>query len=204
MEPFWEKYPVHEKKEIEEILDQYKIGVIPAEESKLLVRHTIQKMEELQEKKTLRLEPNDYKLHLEGVDMACLSLTIKDIKTKFQKHNLEADLKCSAKKELKAEKPIWSGALLKDVLESGTKVSNPQLYFVHFIGLDGGFAVSVPLDTVLKEEVKVLLAYEMNGRELQPKQGYPIRVIVPMDTGYRSVKWLGKVILNKERQVNLS
>jgi len=36
----------------------------------------------------------------------------------------------------------------------------------------------------------VLLAYEMNGRELEPQHGHPVRLIVPGWYGMASVKWL--------------
>jgi DMSO/TMAO reductase YedYZ molybdopterin-dependent catalytic subunit len=40
---------------------------------------------------------------------------------------------------------------------------------------------------------EVLLAYEMNGRPLQPQHGFPLRLIVPGWYGMASVKWLTKI-----------
>lgn len=44
----------------------------------------------------------------------------------------------------------------------------------------------------------VLLAYKMNGQELNRDHGYPIRVIVPGVVGARNVKWLGRIVISKE------
>ncbi len=38
----------------------------------------------------------------------------------------------------------------------------------------------------------VLLAYEMNGKELSRDHGYPVRAVVPGVTGARNVKWLSE------------
>ncbi|PFH31687.1 putative sulfite oxidase [Besnoitia besnoiti] len=42
----------------------------------------------------------------------------------------------------------------------------------------------------------VLLAYEMNGKDLPVDHGAPVRVIVPGAVGARSVKWLKKITLS--------
>ena len=44
----------------------------------------------------------------------------------------------------------------------------------------------------------VLLAYEMNGEELPPEHGYPIRVVVPGHVGVRNVKWVTKITTSDE------
>jgi DMSO/TMAO reductase YedYZ molybdopterin-dependent catalytic subunit len=43
-------------------------------------------------------------------------------------------------------------------------------------------------------EPDVLIAYQMNGRDLTPEHGYPMRVIVPGHYGMASVKWLTRII----------
>ena len=40
---------------------------------------------------------------------------------------------------------------------------------------------------------EVLLAYEMNGRPLEPQHGYPLRLLVPGWYGMTSVKWLRSI-----------
>jgi DMSO/TMAO reductase YedYZ molybdopterin-dependent catalytic subunit len=40
---------------------------------------------------------------------------------------------------------------------------------------------------------EVLIAYQMNGRDLSPDNGYPVRAIVPGHYGMASVKWLTRI-----------
>jgi DMSO/TMAO reductase YedYZ molybdopterin-dependent catalytic subunit len=54
------------------------------------------------------------------------------------------------------------------------------------------FARSVPIGKALGD---VFLAYKMNGEELSPAHGYPVRAIVPGWYGMASVKWLSRVIV---------
>ena len=58
-------------------------------------------------------------------------------------------------------------------------------------GVDNGH-VRRPLP-VEKALDGALLAYEMNGRELPPDHGFPLRLVVPGWIGVASVKWLGSL-----------
>jgi DMSO/TMAO reductase YedYZ molybdopterin-dependent catalytic subunit len=53
------------------------------------------------------------------------------------------------------------------------------------------YARSLPRSKALKPEV--LIAYQMNGRELRPDHGFPVRAIVPGHFGMASVKWLTRI-----------
>ena len=53
------------------------------------------------------------------------------------------------------------------------------------------YARSLPLSKALQGEV--LIAYQMNGRDLRPDHGYPVRAIVPGHFGMASVKWLTRI-----------
>lgn len=54
------------------------------------------------------------------------------------------------------------------------------------------FARSIPLE---KGRCDVLLAYKMNGEDLPPEHGYPLRAIVPGWYAMASVKWLQRIIV---------
>ena len=43
-------------------------------------------------------------------------------------------------------------------------------------------------------EPDVLIAYQMNGQDLTPDHGYPLRAIVPGHYGMASVKWLTNIV----------
>src|SRR5438552_4052907 len=53
------------------------------------------------------------------------------------------------------------------------------------------YARSLPRDKAMQREV--LIAYQMNGRDLPVDHGYPVRAIVPGHYGMASVKWLTHV-----------
>jgi DMSO/TMAO reductase YedYZ molybdopterin-dependent catalytic subunit len=44
----------------------------------------------------------------------------------------------------------------------------------------------------------VLIAYQMNGRELSLDHGYPVRAVVPGHYGMASVKWLTRICAVRE------
>ena len=54
------------------------------------------------------------------------------------------------------------------------------------------FARSVPLGRAMDD---VLLAFEMNGEQLSPAHGFPLRAIVPGWYGMASIKWLQRIIV---------
>ena len=92
----------------------------------------------------------------------------------------------------------WAGVSLAQVLErAGVKSSAVD---VVFSGADRGpdeiaadppdvtYERSIPVDKAMHPDT--LLAYEMNGEDLPPLHGYPLRLIVPGWYGMNSIKWL--------------
>lgn len=57
------------------------------------------------------------------------------------------------------------------------------------------FARSIPLS----KASEVILAYKMNGEELEPPHGFPLRAIVPGWYAMASIKWLQRVIVTDKR-----
>ncbi len=101
----------------------------------------------------------------------------------------------------------WTGVSLAQVLDmAGVK---PSAVSVVFEGADHGpdevagdppdvsYERSLPVDKATHPDT--LLAYEMNGEELPPLHGYPLRLVAPGWYGMCSVKWLvGIRILDHE------
>jgi DMSO/TMAO reductase YedYZ molybdopterin-dependent catalytic subunit len=98
----------------------------------------------------------------------------------------------------------WTGVPLAAVLEkAGLRGSAVEVVLE---GLDTGepaneprpmgpiaFARSLPLAKARRPEV--LLAWAMNGKELTPEHGYPLRVVVGGWYGMASVKWLSGIVV---------
>lgn len=94
----------------------------------------------------------------------------------------------------------WTGVPLREVLNlAGVKEGAVDVLLV---GLDeeapeGGFRRAIPLDVAMDENT--LLAYQMNGEELPPDHGYPLRAVVPGWVGSNSIKWLGYIEVSSQR-----
>jgi DMSO/TMAO reductase YedYZ molybdopterin-dependent catalytic subunit len=97
----------------------------------------------------------------------------------------------------------WTGVPLSALLDRAVVKSNAREVVLE--GADCGiledpksppgeltFARSIPLS---KATTDVLLAYKMNGSELPPQHGFPVRAIVPGWYAVASVKWLQRVII---------
>jgi DMSO/TMAO reductase YedYZ molybdopterin-dependent catalytic subunit len=63
------------------------------------------------------------------------------------------------------------------------------------------YARSLPLDKAIQREV--LIAYQMNGRDLPLDHGYPVRAIVPGHYEMASVKWLGTPVRRALGEIKL-
>src|SRR5262249_7260105 len=55
------------------------------------------------------------------------------------------------------------------------------------------YARSLSLQNARRPEV--LLAYQMNGKDLPPNHGFPVRAVVPGWYGMASVKWLTRIVV---------
>ncbi len=91
----------------------------------------------------------------------------------------------------------WTGTPLGPILrEAGLE---PEAVEVVFSGADRGIQGGVEHDYERSLSVAdatvddVLLVYEMNGRDLPPQHGYPVRVLVPGWYGMTNVKWLRRI-----------
>lgn len=89
----------------------------------------------------------------------------------------------------------WTGVPLREILErAGIKESAREVM------LESLDAVSmrrpIPLTKALEEGT--LLAFGMNGEELPPDHGFPVRALVPRWAAVASVKWLAEIFVSEE------
>ncbi|MHA7223262.1 sulfite oxidase [Arthrobacter sp. RHLT1-20] len=91
----------------------------------------------------------------------------------------------------------WTGVPLAYLLtQAGVDDDAVEVVFTGAdTGIQGGvrqqFARSLPIDEALRPDL--VLAYRMNGAELPPQHGYPLRLVVPGWYGMASVKWLSSI-----------
>src|SRR5207248_480164 len=97
----------------------------------------------------------------------------------------------------------WTGVRLSVLLHRA--VVRPNAREVILEGADHGmladpksppgelrYSRSIPLE---KAQRDVLLAYRMNGKDVPPEHGFPVRAIVPGWYAMASVKWLQRIIV---------
>jgi DMSO/TMAO reductase YedYZ molybdopterin-dependent catalytic subunit len=83
----------------------------------------------------------------------------------------------------------WKGVHLKSLIH--LVKPSPQASYVHFYSFDGVYTESLSLSEALHPTV--MLAYQLNGKPLSTKQGFPLRLVVPTMYGYKSIKWVNRV-----------
>lgn len=69
-----------------------------------------------------------------------------------------------------------------------------------YVGLetpDRGYYVSIDTESMLHPQT--ILAYEMNGRPLAPSHGAPLRLIIPVKYGIKSLKRVGRIFFSETR-----
>jgi DMSO/TMAO reductase YedYZ molybdopterin-dependent catalytic subunit len=83
----------------------------------------------------------------------------------------------------------WNGLRLSDLARAvGT---DPRVRYVEFRSFDANYWSSWDLGSALHPQT--LLAYGMNGHDLHPDHGAPLRLYSAVKLGYKSVKYLTEV-----------
>lgn len=165
------------------------------------------------------IDVKSWRLKIEGEVETPLALTYDEVRA-MESRTIAVTLECAGNGRAFLTPPAggtqwergavgnaeWTGVLLSDVLRrAGLKNSVRELIFE---GADRGeikeppgpagkihYARSMPLK---KANEDVLLAFKMNGEELTPAHGSPLRVIVPGWYGMASVKWLTRIIASAQ------
>ena len=172
--------------------------------------------------KTPTIDRSTYALRVYGDGLAtprsegeALSLTFADLQ-KLPHHELTAVVECTGNGRslfttqqgqnvsgtawtLGAVGTVrWSGVRLRDVLAAVGL--SPDAVSVQATGLDDPFStygrVRRPF-SVEKALDDALLAWGMNGEDLLPDHGYPLRLVLPGWVGIASIKWLGSLEVAK-------
>jgi len=105
---------------------------------------------------------------------------------------------------------LWEGVPLREVIRLTRPTANLRRVWYHGYHSDPakpgpGFQSSLSINRVLEDppgEQPVILAYKMNGDWLAPKRGGPVRLLVPDGYGFKSIKWLQRVVLTNDPNPN--
>jgi DMSO/TMAO reductase YedYZ molybdopterin-dependent catalytic subunit len=165
---------------------------------------------------TPELNPAAYLLSIRGAVLNELSLSYADIRA-MPSRTCVATLECAGNSRVFLVPPApgaqwelgavgnaeWTGVPLSVLLESAGLADDVCDLVLE--GADRGvpkeepkppgpisYARSIPRARAMEPDV--LVAYQMNGRDLTPDHGYPLRAVVPGHYGMASVKWLTDII----------
>jgi len=160
----------------------------------------------------------DYRLRVEGdAVQEPLELTYEQIRN-MPSHTVASYLECAGNQRSLFDKVLgemaeggqwtygavgmasWTGVRLADILEMAGVSSNAV--DVNLMGLDEGGApeggFNKPMSIEKAMNLDTILAYTMNGEDLPPDNGYPLRALVPGWVGSNSIKWLGTITVSSE------
>lgn len=87
----------------------------------------------------------------------------------------------------------WAGMPFTNLLEIVKPA--PETKHVIFYSYDT-YTTNIPLAELMNDDV--LIAYELEGNEIPPEHGGPVRMIVPMLYGWKSAKFLTKIEFRDE------
>ncbi|MCK9372828.1 MAG: molybdopterin-dependent oxidoreductase [Sulfuricurvum sp.] len=153
------------------------------------------------------IDLNEFRLQVQGAVETPLSLSVDDLKSKFEPVEITSVLQCggNSRKYYAATGQathgvqwghgamgcaIWKGVRLKDILNrAGVKGS------ARFVGVNGlekpavdetpKFFREMEIDEALSGEI--IVAYSMNGEDLPYLNGFPLRLVIP---GHFSDSWV--------------
>ncbi len=103
---------------------------------------------------------------------------------------------------------LWEGVPLRTVVWLAKPQSDLRRVFYygyHNDDLKQRFQSSLPVGRVLEDppgEHPVILCYKLNGEFLSGKRGGPVRMVVPEAYGFKSVKWLQRIMLTNAPYAN--
>lgn len=150
------------------------------------------------------IDGDAFRVAVKGAVKSPLSLSVADLKSKFERVEVVAVNQCSGNSRGFVEPRVpggqlangamgnarWRGVRLKDVLEKAGVTDGAKQ--VSFDGIDGPVLPATPdfvkaLDINHAMDGEVMIAYEMNGEDLPMLNGYPLRLVVP---GYFGTYWV--------------
>lgn len=122
-----------------------------------------------------------------------LFLTLDDIK-KLPKTEVIYEFKCI---EGWSQISHWGGAKFSDFVKAYHLDDETSLKYIGLKTPDEEYYVGIDMPSAL--HTQTILCYEMNGKPLPLNQGYPLRLIIPVKYGVKSLKRIGTLFFSNER-----
>ncbi|WNZ13464.1 molybdopterin-dependent oxidoreductase [Streptomyces sp. 11x1] len=132
-----------------------------------------------------RIADEEYRLVVDGPRR--YTLTLDELRA-LPQHEVELPIACV---EGWSKSAHWSGVRVVDLLERAGARPDARVRVVS-LQLRGGYRVSEMGHEHARDPL-TLLALRLNGGELDPDHGYPVRLIAPNRPGVLQTKWVGRL-----------
>ncbi|MEH6648708.1 MAG: sulfite oxidase [Motiliproteus sp.] len=163
------------------------------------------------------IDVDSWQLTIDGLVDKPITLSIKELKEKFEVVTRNVVVECGGNGRASFEPPArgnqwtygavacaeWTGVRLADVLKAagikpGAVYTAHHSADKHLSGKEGKAAISrgVPIEKAM--DPNNLIAFAMNGEEIHPMNGAPLRLIVPGWPGSCSQKWLQRITIRDQ------
>ena len=137
----------------------------------------------------------NYKVKIESGDLK-FEVTLDELKA-LPKHEIVFEFKCI---EGWSQIQHWGGVRFVDVMNHykiGQKDAENLYEYVGMETPDDKYYVGVDMPSMVHPQT--ILAFEMNGKPLLKKHGSPLRLIIPVKYGYKSLKKIGVIKFSDNR-----
>lgn len=137
--------------------------------------------------------PDTWKLQLIRKTGDTVYISLDEIKS-LPKTEIIFDFKCI---EGWNQVSHWGGVRFSDFVKKYKLEDEAALQFTGMHTPDNGYYVGVDNKSMMHPQT--LLCYELNGKPLPMKQGYPLRLIIPVKYGVKHLKRIGTIYFSNNR-----
>jgi DMSO/TMAO reductase YedYZ molybdopterin-dependent catalytic subunit len=90
----------------------------------------------------------------------------------------------------------WEGVRFREIAKAANTTANTKYSTIECYDK---YTTSLPLENLLLDDV--LFAFGLDGKELEPEYGGPLRIVVPEKYGYKSAKWVRRVKFTETQEL---
>ncbi|KAJ1348998.1 hypothetical protein KIN20_004418 [Parelaphostrongylus tenuis] len=165
----------------------------------------------------LQVDVKTHKLTIEGLGIdRPVELSVEQLKKNYRPVSVTSVVQCAGNRradmnDYKKTQGLlwkgtaisnaeWTGVRLRDLLLlAGVDPNDQRIKHVHLEGADVDatgqcYGASITFQKAMSPET--IIAYSMNGTDIPPDHGAPLRCVVPGVVGARQVKWLKTIRLS--------
>lgn len=141
-------------------------------------------------------DPETWEMYVIKKGGDTITVSMDDIK-KLPKIDLIFNFKCI---EGWSQITHWGGVKLVDFMKAYGLKDEMAMKYIGLMTPDEEYYVGIDMPSALHPQT--ILCYEMNGKPLPMNQGYPLRLIIPVKYGIKSIKRIGSMYFDNNRPVD--